>query len=173
MPVLRKLVICSEECYEQENFAFWSILSRCPAIRTLEEVAIYQFAMRMRDFTNFILKHKGTLRKLQIESIQWTDDGPSALCWFYGELSEAPQLEEIEQQDCFFTADVHAKLGIPTHLLKPWSEDEEDEDGFIWIHLPNTDIHHKGKDLVKQALEECAASMRNLWKEGPVVLAPS
>ena len=61
MPVLRKLVICSEECYEQENLAVWSILSRCPAIPTLEEVAIYKFAMHMRDFTNFILKHKGVV----------------------------------------------------------------------------------------------------------------
>ena len=47
----------------------------------------------MRDFTTSILKHKGTLRKLQIDGIQWIDGEPSALGWFYGELSKAPHLE--------------------------------------------------------------------------------
>jgi hypothetical protein len=126
---------------------------------TLEELAIYDFAMWMRDFTNSILKHKGTLRKLQIDGIQWIDGEPSALGWFYGELSKAPHLEEIEQQTCFFVADPDGELGIPKHLLRPWSHYEEDEDGFTWVHRPGTDIHHKGKDQVKKVLEECAAIM--------------
>jgi len=160
MPVLKHLVLLSEESDEQENVAVWSILSKCPAIQTLEELVIYDFAMYMHDFTNSILKHKGTLRKLQIDGVRWVDGAPPALGWFYGELSKAPQLEEIEQQTCFFTADPDGELGIPKHLLKPWSEDEEDEDGFIAIHRPATDIHYKGKEQVKKVLKECAAGMR-------------
>jgi hypothetical protein len=45
MPVLRRLVLLSEVCDEQENIAVWSILSKCPAIPTREELAIYDFAM--------------------------------------------------------------------------------------------------------------------------------
>jgi hypothetical protein len=119
MPVLRRLVLLSEVCDEQENIAVWSILSKCPAIPTREELAIYDFAMWMHNFTNSILKHKATLGKLQIDGIQWIDGGPWALGWFCGELSKAPQLEEFEQQTCFFVADPDGELGIPKRLLKP------------------------------------------------------
>ncbi|GAB7325802.1 hypothetical protein MBLNU13_g09888t3 [Cladosporium sp. NU13] len=113
----------------------------------------------MNDVTTSILKYKGTLRNLQIDGIQWADGAPSALGWFYSELSKAPQLEEIEQQTYFFTADPNGNLGIPKHLSQPWFENEEDEHGFIWVYRSDIDIHYRGKDQVKQVLEECAASM--------------
>ena len=161
MPMLRKLTLASEECCEQENLAVWSIFSRCPAIQTLEELAIHNFAMCMHDFTISIIKHKSTLRKLQIGDIQWTDGAPSVLGWFYGELSKAPHLEEVEQHNCFFMSDPGGVLHIPKHLLRPWSEVYEDEGEYIWVHRPGTDIHYKGKDKVKKVLEECAASIQS------------
>jgi hypothetical protein len=114
----------------------------------------------MYDFTNSHLKHEDIPRKLQIDGIQWIGGALSALGWFYGELSKALCLEEIEQQTSIFVADPDGELGIPKYLLKPWSDHEENEDGFTRVQRPGTDIHYKGKDQVKKVLEECAASMR-------------
>lgn len=117
--------------------------------------------MYLQDFTNFILKHKSTLEMLKLSGIEWVDGEPSVLGWFYGELSDANQLEEIQQNACLFVEDLDVEFGIPKHLLTPWSDDRKDEDGFVEVHRPGTDIHHRGKNQVKKVLEECAFSMQS------------
>ena len=141
------------------NDAVWSNLSKCTAIPTLEDLAIHAFATRMQDSTHFILKHKSTLKVLGISGIAWTDGDPSVLCRLYGESTNADQLEGFEKDNCFLLSDTEVKLAIPKHLLRPFSQHEVDENGFIWVHSPDIDIHYKGKDQARQVLEECAASM--------------
>jgi hypothetical protein len=97
---------------------------------------------------------------LELDCIEWVDGDPTLLGRFYGELSKAPQLEEIEQQSCLFVWNPDLLIEIPKHLITPWSEDEEDEYGYIWIHRPDADIHYRGKDKVKEVLEEYASDLQ-------------
>jgi hypothetical protein len=144
MPALKRLGL-SSDC-DLEGVHAWKFLSKNPAFPYLEDLTLHWFVMHFQDFEDFILKHSKTLKALDLNHIE-LPDGYKADCGrVFAALGDARKLEHIDLLTCYFGRDSEKKVRMPTHVLSPWSMDEEDEDGFTWARTERSTIHYKGRD---------------------------
>jgi hypothetical protein len=158
VPGLRRLWLSSH--HTEDSILTWAIIPKTPAIPILEELWIDGFMMRFQHLSDFVLKHKKTLKGLELVDVNIPDGNTAALGGFYRELSTPQELEHIHQQKCCFREDPDVHFpDMPVHLLEPFSTEEEDDDGFIWVETEQSSLTCEGKDIVNSVLNECAAYM--------------
>ena len=158
MPALRRLCLCST-C-DLEGVHAWRILSKTPKIPNPQVLELYWFVMHFRDFEDFISKHIKTLKDLDLDHIELPDGNRRVLGRLFATLAEVHKLERIHLLTCYFGRDSDKEIGIPGHILTPWSREDEDEDGFTWVQTEESTINYEGRDEVKAVLDECAAYMQ-------------
>lgn len=163
MPALKVLKL---SCHigSASGIPAWNILANIPKFPNLEELVLHGCNMTVHDMASFILKQTDTLRVLDLSLLSLHEGTIFDMSMFYFQLSAASSLNQYQQDGLALVTVtgngyLRRDIRLPRHLCLPYTNVDENEDGYIEVVVLGKVIYWKEQQDVKDMLSDLSVCL--------------